>query len=111
MNEEQKNEESLHQRPYKIEGVDGTIDENNLNNEFKKRLIENNLELMNGSTIIVTTDREQIPNFFIPLENLEAMKLAVSLDMDQNNIGSILGKRKDRDEIYDEEHMNNLARF
>ena len=112
MNEEHKIEEGTnHQKPYKIEGVDGPIDENNLNNEFKKRLIENNLELMNGVTIQVTTDKDYIPDYFIPLENLEAMKAAVSMDMDQSNIGAILGKRKEREEPYDEEHLNNLARF
>ena len=38
---------------------------------------------MNGKTIQVTTDREQIPQFFAPIDNLEGMKQAVSQDMEQ----------------------------
>ena len=53
---------------------------------------------MNGSTIQVTTDRENIPKYFIPIDNIEAMKQAVAHDIDQNNLGQLLGKRKDRDD-------------
>lgn len=62
---------------------ENTLDDVNFNEEFKRRLIENNFDLMNGKTIQVTTDREQIPQFFVPIDNLEGMKQAVSQDMEQ----------------------------
>lgn len=68
----------------------------NFNDEFKKRLIENNFDLMNGQTIQVTTDKEIIPKYFMPIDNIDGMKQAVAHDIDQNNIGQLLGKRKDR---------------
>ena len=59
----------------------------NFNDEFKKRLIENNFDLMNGQTIQVTTDKDAIPKHFLPIDNIESMKKAVQMDIDQNNIG------------------------
>lgn len=57
-----------------LENLDNSLDEINFNDEFKKRLIENNFDLMNGHTIKVTTDKDAIPKYFVPIENLEGMK-------------------------------------
>jgi hypothetical protein len=53
---------------------ENSLDELNFNDEFKKRLIENNFDLMNGQTIQVTTDKDSIPKYFIPIDNIEGMK-------------------------------------
>lgn len=46
--------------------------------DYRKRLIENNFELMNGTTIQVTCDKKQIPKYFVSLDNLEDIKAAVA---------------------------------
>lgn len=41
---------------------------------------------MNGFTIQVATDINLIPKYFLPLDNLEEMKNAVTQDMEGNNL-------------------------
>jgi hypothetical protein len=36
----------------------------NMSEEYRRRLIENNFEIMNGATIQVTTDPLKIPPYF-----------------------------------------------
>ena len=50
--------------------------------DFRKRMIENNFELMNGSTIVVVTSLMKIPKHFLPLNNLQAIREAVSEEME-----------------------------
>jgi len=77
-------------------------DDNHYNDEFRRRIVENNFDLMNGLTIQVVTNKETIPKHFLPLDNMDEMKAAVASDLDQNNLGLLLQqtqKRKERDEI------------
>lgn len=55
--------------------------------DYRRRIIENNFDLMNGNTIHVTTDPNKIPKYFVRLDNLEQLKAAVSQAVD--NGGSI----------------------
>jgi hypothetical protein len=50
----------------------------NFNEDYRRRLIESNFELMNGITIQVTTDAMKIPKNFLRLDNLQEIKLAVA---------------------------------
>jgi hypothetical protein len=50
--------------------------------EYRRRLIDNNFELMNGTTIQVTTDPSKIPKYFVKLEDLNQLKAAVAQEMD-----------------------------
>ena len=43
----------------------------NLNEEYRQRLVESNFDLMNGITIQVTTNRENIPKNFLALDDLD----------------------------------------
>jgi hypothetical protein len=36
----------------------------NMSEEYRRRIIENNFELMNGQTIQVTTDSKKVPKYF-----------------------------------------------
>lgn len=45
---------------------------------------------MNGSTIQVATDKNLIPKHFLPLEDIQEMKQAISLDMEGNNLSLLL---------------------
>ena len=54
------------------------LDELNLNEEYRHRLVENNFDLMNGQTIQVTTNRDQIPHNFLPLDDLDQLKQAIA---------------------------------
>ena len=66
------------------------------NEEYRRRLIDNNFELMNGSTIIVTTDPNKIPKYFIKLDNLEQLKAAVSQEMDNGgSLNLVLAAKSD----------------
>lgn len=56
--------------------------------DYKRKIIENNFELMNGSTIVVTTEESEIPKHFKPIENLEELKKVVNLDMDGHNFNA-----------------------
>jgi hypothetical protein len=50
----------------------------------------------------VTTDKNLIPKYFQPLDNLDEVKAAVASDMEGNNLNQLLNstqKRKERDEI------------
>lgn len=74
----------------------------NYSEEYRKRLIENNFDLMNGTTIQVTTDKSMIPKHFVMLDNRDELKAAVSMDIEGNNLNNLLNqsqKRKDKDEI------------
>lgn len=53
-----------------------------MSEEYRRRIIENNFELMNGQTIQVTTDTNKIPRSFLRLDNLMAIKDAVKEEMD-----------------------------
>ena len=57
---------------------ENSADELHFNEEYRKRLIENNFDLMNGMTIQVTTKKEAIPKYFMPLDNLAEVKAAVA---------------------------------
>ena len=50
--------------------------------EFRRRIIENNFELMNGQTIQVTTDPNKVPKFFKVLDSIRALKEAVLEEME-----------------------------
>lgn len=48
---------------------------------------------MNGQTIQVITSRDKVPQSFIPLDDLDEMKKAVSSDLDnQNNLNQLLNQ-------------------
>jgi hypothetical protein len=36
----------------------------NMSEDYRRRIIENNFELMNGQTIQVTTDPKKVPKYF-----------------------------------------------
>ena len=60
--------------------------------DYRKRLVESNFDLMNGSTIHVTTDKSVVPKYFILLDNLDEMKQAVTQDMEGNNLSTLLSE-------------------
>lgn len=60
--------------------------------DYRKRLIENNFELMNGTTIQVTCDKSQIPKYFMTLDNLDEIKAAVAQDMENGNLNMLLSQ-------------------
>lgn len=64
--------------PEQFNEESGNDFQSNYNVEYRRRLIENNFELMNGNTIQVTTDPMKVPKFFKRLENQQAMKDAVA---------------------------------
>ena len=49
----------------------------NMSEEYRRKIIENNFELMNGTTISVTTDPNKVPMYFQRLNDLRALKLSV----------------------------------
>jgi len=53
---------------------DASQDDIHFNEEFRKRLIENNFDLMNGNTIHVTTNKDAIPKYFVPMDNIAEIK-------------------------------------
>jgi len=69
---------------------DASQDDIHFNEECRKRLIENNFDLMNGSTIHVTTSKDAIPKYFVPMDNIAEIKQAVAQDLDQNNLNLLL---------------------
>lgn len=81
---------------------DLNVEEQSFSAEYRKRLIENSFDIMNGTTIHVTSNPDLIPKSFLPINNLEEMKQAVTQDMEGNNLNLLLNqtaKRKERDEI------------
>lgn len=62
---------------------EGSQDNAHQNEEFRKRLIENNFDLMNGVTIQVVTSRGAIPSHFVEMDDLDQIKSAVAHDLDQ----------------------------
>lgn len=61
-----------------------------LTEEYKRKIIESNFDIMNGHTINVIVDKSLIPKYFIPMNNLEDMKQAVVEDMEGNNLTALL---------------------
>lgn len=81
---------------------DPNVEEQSFSAEYRKRLIENSFDIMNGTTIHVTSNPDLIPKGFLPINDLEEMKQAVTQDMEGNNLSLLLNqtaKRKERDEI------------
>lgn len=56
----------------------------NLSEESRRRFIENNIELMNGSTIVVTSDVTKIPKYFIELDNFKEIQQAVIEEFEED---------------------------
>ena len=54
----------------------------NMSEEYRRRIIENNFELMNGQTIKVTTDPNKVPKYFQRLDSIRALKDAVNEEME-----------------------------
>lgn len=66
------------------------VDESNYSEEYRRKLIDNNFDMMKGATIQVTTDKSLIPKHFEILDNYNEMKEAVTQDMEGNNLSMLL---------------------
>jgi hypothetical protein len=49
---------------------------------MRRKFIEGNIELMNGSTIVVTTDFSKVPKYFIELDDLDSIQQVVAEDFE-----------------------------